>query len=480
MHQVTVFFTILFLGVLSAAPVQADDEHVTQQALAHSVLVNMSNTTSVPALSVAVIQNGILLWQDSVGFVDIASGHLAGENSRFRLASVSKAITATLMAKLVEEGLLDVDAPISNYLADLPPAYNEITVLQLITHTSGMPHYQPRDGDIADTHYSSAVASLQAVGERKLLSRPGTAYHYSTHGYTLLGAVYEAITGENFELALNSFRSDFTGRSTPVIEHTDEPREDRSKVYELGADGATLPPIRDQSYAWAGAGMEGSALDLAHWGQAVLHSSYLSKATRNMMFTPFQFADGSSPGTYMYSIAFGWRVGSDGFGRRVAHHAGVTQGARSILVVYPDDGVSIALLSNASWTAQIERTAFAFAQLFLSEAKATHLATDRRVQGEFAEDKLDARVVAGNGNGLAHAFADEGRQLSTWLNRFDPLDRQQNEWPFYKLKSSTGSSLLLVSTIGLISLVQLSSEDGVAEYAGKLGKSRTLKLTMRR
>jgi CubicO group peptidase (beta-lactamase class C family) len=480
MHRFAKLLIAMFAGLMVNSALAVGYIASAQTDLADRLLADMSRVTAVPAFSIAVMQNGQLLWQESVGLIDVDNKIAPDVESRFRIASVSKAVTATMLASLVDAGRLDVHATLSTYLDDLPASYRDVTVLQLITHTSGMPHYQPRDADIRDTHYSSALASVEAVGDRELLSTPGSAYSYSTHGYSLLGALYESITGVNFETGLNEFRSSFSGRATPAIEHVERPTQGRSQVYSLSSEGVSQPSRWDQSYSWAGASMEASAVDLAWWGNSVLHSRQISATTRTMMFTPFRFPDGTSPGTYMYSVAFGWRVGMDGFGRRVAHHAGVTQGARSVLVVYPDDGLSIALLSNARWTAQIERTAFGFANLFLAGAKPIQFGKNGRIYGKFEDESMYAELAATADAGTSQLLSDETGLLSTWLNRFDSLDREQEAWPFYKMKSTGGSSLIVVSTIGLINLQQVSSEAGVALYRGKLGKSRILELSLSR
>ena len=176
------------------------------------LISSLREQTQVPAYSVAIVQNGQVMARSAIGEVDVRNHFDASLEHQFRLASVSKVVGATMLALLVQSGELDPGAPISDYLVGLPEQYRDLTALQLLSHTSGMPHYQARDALIAKTHYETAIEALASVGDRPLISTPGDAYTYSTHGYTILSALYEAISGEALTESTPAFVDELSGR----------------------------------------------------------------------------------------------------------------------------------------------------------------------------------------------------------------------------------------------------------------------------
>ena len=171
----------------------------------NKLLTELNRITGVPGFSVSIVQNGKEVASVATGLTDINKQESSKRDSIFRLASVSKIIGATMLADLVDKGRLDPDATISHYIPRLPKHYQNLTVRQLVSHTSGMPHYQAVDYDIYDRHYDSAQQALTTLKARDLNSKPGHEYLYSTHGYTLAGAVFEAIQKQSIQTALPQF-----------------------------------------------------------------------------------------------------------------------------------------------------------------------------------------------------------------------------------------------------------------------------------
>ena len=169
------------------------------------LLSTLKNVTGVPAFSVAVVHKGELVASVSTGYVDTNKKILAKNQHIFRLASVSKIIGATMLAELVVNGQLDPDIPIGHYFRELDTKYHQITTRQLVSHTSGMPHYQIKDYNIYNKHYLSAIEAIETLKGRDLLSKPGDEYSYSTHGYTLAGAIHEKISEQPLSSSIPSF-----------------------------------------------------------------------------------------------------------------------------------------------------------------------------------------------------------------------------------------------------------------------------------
>lgn len=302
-----------------------------------------------PGLAIAIA--------DSTGIRSHASGWAMVEHrvpvrqgTRFRLASTSKVVTAVALASLADRGVIDLDRPIGTYMPDLPAHVRPITPRQLAGHLGGIRHYQPKDSIVDLRHFDTTREALDHFLRDSLHSAPGTEYAYSTFGYTLLGAVMEEAADRSLVEIIR------TKVAAPLRLETlgpDEPRRlvpGRTGFYERAGPSGTGELRRaeyvDPSYKLAGGGLLASAGDLARLGQALLQGELrLSDRVRSALFSSQTTNDGEKTG-----VGLGWRVGTDPFGRNVWHHEGSTGGARSALLLYPDENVAIALLSNLTVT----------------------------------------------------------------------------------------------------------------------------------
>jgi len=156
-------------------------------------------STHVPGLSVAVVENGAYEWASGFGLADAENNAPASEYTLFRLASISKSLTATAAMQLEEQGKLDLDAPVQKYCPAFPPKPWPITTRQVMGHLAGIRHYKggPDDLEIGNTkHFDSPIqAGLDFFKNEALLSEPGKTFHYSTQGYTL-GCMVNLLIGK--------------------------------------------------------------------------------------------------------------------------------------------------------------------------------------------------------------------------------------------------------------------------------------------
>jgi len=439
------------------------------------LLLSIRENTQVPAYSVAIVRDGRLIAASAVGEIDIVNHIDASPENWFRLASVSKVIGATMLALLVQDSDLDPNEAIGVYLPDLPSQYRNITALQLLSHTSGMPHYEARDALRGNTHYETAIDALASVGDRQLLSAPGDSYAYSSHGYTILSALYEVITGVPLSEAVPAFIRDLTGRDSPTLENLQQRNPRRSNVFDVVSDGAVTLKPHDQSYTPFGTGFVASATDLAFFGDAVLHSTAISSDTRDLLFQPVLLTAGGKTGNHLYEVAFGWRVGRDSSGRTVYHHAGVTSGARSVLVLYPASNLSIAFLSNASWTAQIERTAFALANLVIENQRSVSSVGEFAFTGSFDGEDITGSIACAGENGEC-LFSDSSGAFSEWLERYLPGNDAVTRWPVLSVYGTDGYALKIATSVGIVELCLNIEESDDKVFRAEVGNGRLLKI----
>jgi CubicO group peptidase (beta-lactamase class C family) len=324
--------------------------------------------SAIPALSLAVADRSEVIWAEARGQADLEFEVAATPDHVFRLGSVSKAVTATVAARMVTRGLLELDAPSAYGLPDLPAHHRATTTRQLLTHRGGVRHYGPKDldfkgpgGPITQRAYSGREEILALFIDDPLVAPPGTEVRYSSFGYTLASCVMEAAAGTDFvrlvkdEIALPFGLPSMAADDVLAI----VPKRTRGYFgaaeleFILSKMPGAAPPQLDGGFAnvtlsnpafcWAGAGLLMSMPDLARFGAAHLEGleARVSTAERTLQFTPLTEASDRSP-----PLGLGWRVDHDAKGRLRWHHAGATPGGRASLVVYPEPGLSIAFASN--------------------------------------------------------------------------------------------------------------------------------------
>lgn len=347
-------------GLLALAPVAQAKPAPATLATARAAVAEVRAATPTPALSVAVVRGGEVVWAEAFGSANLELDAPATPQTRFRLGSVSKVVTATLAARLAEQGVLDLDAPISRYMPDLPQAHRATTLRQLLGHQGGIRHYEGKDmradqpgGSIDQREYADTAATLALFINDPLVAPPGTKSHYSTFGYTLASAVIEAAAKRPFVELVETLLAEPLGLTSLEADAWRTPIKGRTAFYDptpaWAQAGVAAPfvnaPQANAAYKWAGGGFVATPSDVARFGYAVIRPGYVNAATHRMMFTPLAAADGTTT-----NVALGWRVDKDAAGRVRWHHAGSSVGGRAMLLVYPEHDLSIALMSNLTQT----------------------------------------------------------------------------------------------------------------------------------
>ena len=291
--------------------------------------------------SILVAQEGEILLSKGYNF---ANWELKAPNSRltkYRISSITKPFTATMILILAEEGLLDLDDRLCAHLPDCPDTLQGITILNLLTHTSGVPDYTALPGAEEASRDPHGVSSLvNSFKDEPLEYSPGETYQYSNSNYILLGAVIEQVSGNRYEkflerAILNPLDIEDTG-----MDYQDEILKDRAAGYQIQGRVLVNAPYLDMSNAYAAAGMYSTVADLYVFDQALTNGQLLNLENQELMYSPIQAADGSGGG-----YGLGWQL-SEGNGHRWVGHSGGIHGFRVFLGRYLDDGVTITLLSN--------------------------------------------------------------------------------------------------------------------------------------
>jgi len=344
-----------------AAPVAPTvDRHKEAKQQARKIVAELVAQQNIPGLSVAVAVDDEIVWSEGFGFADLENRVEVRPSTRFRVGSVSKLLTAAAVARLYEQGSLDLDAPVQRYVPTFPKKEQEITTRQLAGHLAGIRHYS-RDEFIITQRYNSVNESLKIFQDSPLLHLPGTKYSYSTYGYTLISAVVEGASSQDFlsyiqEQVFRPLRMEST-----VADDNKRIIPNRTRFYSRDAGGQWVnSPYTDNSNRWAAGGFLSTADDLAHFASAHLKGDFLKAETRALMFTSQRTNDGKETG-----VGLGWRIGKDSEGRRILHHGGESIGGRAFVLVYPDQKVVVVMLANLTFARFAEKEASSLATPFI-------------------------------------------------------------------------------------------------------------------
>jgi CubicO group peptidase (beta-lactamase class C family) len=337
-------------------------------------ITTYQSDNSVPGISVAVVRNGKLIYRRGFGWADKERERVAHGETVYLAASVSKAIGGTLAAKLENEKRLrdgtpvklDLTQPTRSYFAahgpNSLPRQHTHQVDQLLAHLGCVGHYRTTP-PIPDktVHYTNAFAALQSIWTVGLVATPklvpvpvctvGVNFSYSTPGYTFVGAVLERATGRPIQrlvrseiatpYGLPSMRAQWGAASLPDDYERAVPYDDDSN------ERTTYP---DNSWKVLGGGIEVNTVDLALFGWKVLDGEVVNASARDArMWSPVAAMCATSP-RRACRYGLGWRLrrvsGPCLMRCAVAEMNGVATGTRSLLRVYRDKGLVVAIMSN--------------------------------------------------------------------------------------------------------------------------------------
>ena len=323
-----------------AAPPSAPAAEATPALVASlAEQVRAEALTQAPAVSFA-IRRGEQVWAFAWGLARVEGEVAATTGTRFRIASISKPLTAIAAALLVQQGALDLDADVRTLVPEFAEKPWPVTSRQLGAHLGGIRHYNgsplpaKAPGDVVD-----AVA---VFGDDPLVAAPGTKHAYSTFGFNLLGAVVQRAAQRDFLEFVAAEVCAPLGMPDTIPEVAGSELGEVAALYQaLAGLPAIEVPRDDLGYKWPGGGFLSTASDLVRMTRAVCDDRLLGDTARALMRESAHLADGS-PVAY----SFGWGVGHDAAGRLMLRHSGGQRGATAYLLVYPDQDLALAILVN--------------------------------------------------------------------------------------------------------------------------------------
>jgi CubicO group peptidase (beta-lactamase class C family) len=339
-------FLLAVLSVTRFSSAQEPKLSPEKQPQIEAAISKFMAGTHVPGLSAAVVEDGRFEWAAGFGMADLENNVPATEHTLYRLASISKSLTATAAMQLFERGQLDLDAPVQKYCPSFPQKPWPITTRQVMGHLAGIRHYKSGsqdDPEVGNTrHFEKQIeAGLNFFKEDPLLSQPGTQFHYSTHGFTLVGCVIEGASGsryvdflrQNVFLPAGMAQTQFDDRFA-IIPY-------RTRFYDKTESGVVRnADFLDSSYKIPGGGWLSSAEDMARFEVAIVDDQLIRRTTRNLMWTPLKPTDGSKD-----DYALGWGSGIAN-GTQGVGHIGGQQGTSTAFLIAPEQRAGVVVLTN--------------------------------------------------------------------------------------------------------------------------------------
>ena len=311
------------------------------KAEAEKILYYLIQEEIIPGASVTVTKQGKIIWQGGYGYADISKKTpVDPQKTIFRVASMSKAITGVLLARLQEQKKFDWNLSLYEYVPNFPPKPFDFTIKQLAGHLAGIRSYKANEYTLNKKY--SIEEGIDLFKDDILQSAPGTKFLYSSYGINLISLAIEKCLNKKFEdiakdevfKPLNMWRT-FPDRGKIIT--------DEATPYTRTKKGLDKATEVNNYFKLAGGGFLSTSHDIAKMGTAIERHSFLSQAVENEMLKKQCTTDDVE-----INYGIGWQNQHDWNGRDYFGHTGMGVGGFGWLSVYPNEQVVIVMLFNVT------------------------------------------------------------------------------------------------------------------------------------
>ncbi|CAF1374758.1 unnamed protein product, partial [Didymodactylos carnosus] len=294
----------------------------------------------IPGASLAIIRDGKIIHGRGYGYSNIEHQVPVKAETIFQSGSVGKQFTSMAVMMLVEQGKIELDDKINNYFRDAPIKWNNITIRNLLTHTSGMTDYPEDFNYRADYTEDDIYRQIRTI---PLAFQPGEQWAYSNLGYVILGILINRVANQFYGDFLKEYIFNPLTMTTAQVINEHDIIPNRAAGYVLVNDelknqewvSPTLNTMADGSLYL-------TINDMAKWDAALYGDKLLKKqASFDVMWSPVKLNNNIT-----HPYGFGWRLGEAVNGMRIIEHGGSWQGFQSMIIRVPDDKLSIVFFAN--------------------------------------------------------------------------------------------------------------------------------------
>lgn len=335
--------TLLILGLSTTSNSQTDDFFDTEKLKTYLDAIHLKKGFSGEIL----VANGKnIFFHEAVGIASYENNLEIKKDAKYRIASITKTFTGTLVAIAQEEGKLNVQDKVINYVNGLSPKFKNLTIEQLLSHTSGLPHNE----GIKD--YWQIKSKLQMIPEQvitelntlDLLFEPGSEMRYSSLGYYLLASILESVYSNSFEnLLKDKILNKLQMTETGIVDNLKIIPQMASGYHFVTDDSLVVAPYRNYSMLKGAGDIYSTATDLLKWNNSFFSNRLLSEKTKATMFAQDSNLVVKIDGD---NYSYGWYMNPEKVQKQ--YHGGGTWGYSAYTATYPEKKISIIILSNVS------------------------------------------------------------------------------------------------------------------------------------
>src|SRR5690242_14268917 len=334
--------TLVFVLLLSVSNTSAQTDLSPElRARIDKLATDALAQSGVPSASIAVVKDGKIAYLNAYGLARLEPKTPATPAMRYSIGSISKQFTAAAMLLLQEQGKLSLDDKVAKFIPDLTRA-NEVTIRQLLSHTSGYQDYWPQDYVMPMMLQPVTAAKILDMWARKPLDfDPGTKWQYSNTNYVIAGVIIEKVSGKPLLQFLKE--KVFAPLGMASVANTDEKK--LGETDPIGYMRYALGPLRvapkeGAGWLFAAGELAMTAEDLAKWNISIMDQKLLRPASYRELEREAQLNNGLGT-RYGLGLTLGMEAG-----HRAVSHGGEVSGFVSESIVFPDERVSVVALTN--------------------------------------------------------------------------------------------------------------------------------------
>lgn len=310
-----------------------------------------------PGAAVLVAGEGQILFENGFGYANVEEGSRITPDTQFRIGSITKQFTAAAILKLVGEGQIALEDPLSKFYPDFPRA-GEVTIHHLLTHTSGIHSYTERVDFISRvTREVNPDSLIEVIKELPYDFDPGEAWRYNNSGYFLLGLIVEKVSGKPYEEYLRESFFEPIGMNDTGVYRKGLNLGHEAMGYECSSNNIGRGLDWDMSWAGGAGALYSTVRDLFRWNEALYAGSVVDPALLEVALTPVKLNSGETATAMGNGYGYGLAI-NQYRGLEEISHGGGLHGFQSNLVRFIGHDLTVVILSNCLPPGKIDPSSF--------------------------------------------------------------------------------------------------------------------------
>jgi CubicO group peptidase (beta-lactamase class C family) len=332
---------VALIAATAAAPLAAQSPDPAFTARVDSIATSTLESTGVPSASVAVVRHGQLVYAKAYGNATLDPKTPATTAMRYSVGSISKQFAAASVLLLQQQGKLSINDKVGKYIPGLTRA-NDVTIRQLLSHTSGYQDYWPQDYVMKPMLEPTTAQEIMDKWARKPLDfEPGTRWQYSNTNFVIVGAIVEKVSGMPFfDFLCANVLTPLQMTTAVNVDQNPLTSSDPTGYMRFALGPLHPAPRTGTGWIYAAGELAMTPSDLAKWDISMIRQSLLAPASYRAMETEVQLNSGVGTG-----YGLGVDVGMFN-GHRMIEHSGEVSGFTAENMVFPDDSAAVIVLTN--------------------------------------------------------------------------------------------------------------------------------------